>query len=315
MKIFIAGSTGVLGHRLIRQFQERGHAAIGLVRDDRGEQIVRRLGAESRRGDIFDADSLARAAEGVDIVIHAVTAIPKTDRPKPKDWALNDRLRREGTQALTAAAEKVGARLYLQQSVVWVARPANGTFFNEESPPVHDPEYLSALDGEQIAREAGERAGFIVQILRCGWFYSADSAQTRIMAEALAKRRLPIIGKGDAVWAVIHANDAAAAFVTAAEGGRSGLWHIVDDQPVQVENFILSLANHTGAPKPFHVPTWLARLFAGKQLTDFFTRSTRTSNALFKHDFGWKPFYPNFIDGLDEVRDIWRNEGFLVKAK
>lgn len=315
MKIFIAGATGVLGRRLIRQFRERGHAVTGLVRNERGEQIVRELGAESRHGNIFDADSLAHAAEGADVVIHAVTAIPKSDRPKPKDWALNDRLRREGTQALTAAAAKVGARLYIQQSVVWDARPADGTFFNEDSPPVRDPEYLSALDGEQIAREAGERAGFNVQVLRCGLFYSADSSQTRLIAAALAKRRLPIIGKGDAVWAVIHANDAAAAFVTAAEGGSSGLWHIVDDQPVQVGNFMLSLADHIGAPKPFHIPAWLVRLFVGKQLIDFFTRSTRTSNALFKHDFGWTPFYPNFIAGLDEVRDVWRKERFLVKAK
>ncbi|HXE56362.1 MAG TPA: hypothetical protein VNK43_00025, partial [Gemmatimonadales bacterium] len=69
---------------------------------------------------------------------------------------MNDRIRREGTRALTTAAARVGARLYLQQGVAWVVkRPADGPPFDEDTPP--DPPVLlrSAVDGERIAREAG----------------------------------------------------------------------------------------------------------------------------------------------------------------
>ncbi len=76
MKIFIAGATGVLGRRLIQQFEARGHSVLGLVRTVRGEQIVQAQGGEPRRADLFNPDALAAVAEGADVVIHAATAIP-----------------------------------------------------------------------------------------------------------------------------------------------------------------------------------------------------------------------------------------------
>ncbi|HYY59085.1 MAG TPA: NAD-dependent epimerase/dehydratase family protein, partial [Pyrinomonadaceae bacterium] len=178
MKIFVAGATGVLGRGLVRQFVERGHSVLGLARSLEGEQVVRALGGQSRQADIFDADALAHAAEGADVVIHAATAIPLKTRTKPSDWEMNDRLRRAGTRALTACASEIGAKLYLQQSIVWLARPGDGSFFDEESKPHPDPVTQSALDAEQIAIEAGERNGFKTIVLRCGYFYGPDASHT-----------------------------------------------------------------------------------------------------------------------------------------
>src|SRR5689334_9715480 len=101
VRLFIAGATGVLGRELIRQFRGRGHEVLGLARDPRGEQAIGSLGGAPRRADLFDAEALARAAEGAEVVVHAATAIPVKTRTRPEDWALNDRIRREGTRALT----------------------------------------------------------------------------------------------------------------------------------------------------------------------------------------------------------------------
>src|SRR5213595_491493 len=102
MRVFVAGATGVLGRRVVRQLVARGHVAVGLTRSESGDATVRSLGGEPRRADLFDADALARAAEGCSVVIHAATAIPTKVRTRPKDWDMNDRIRREGTRALTA---------------------------------------------------------------------------------------------------------------------------------------------------------------------------------------------------------------------
>lgn len=314
MKIFIAGATGVLGRRLVRQFGERGHTVLGLARNERGDEIIRALGGEPRHADLFDAESLARAADGTEIVIHAATAIPTQPKTSPADWALNDRIRREGTQALASSATMVGARAYLQQSIVWVARPKDESSFNEDSPIVPHPIYQSAADSEVIAREAGERSGFKAAILRCGAFYSADAAHTRMMGREIARRKLPIVGKGDAIWANIHVEDAASAFVRASEAGKSGLWHVVDDRPVTLAEIFSSFARKLGAPAPRHVPAWLARFVAGKDAVAFLTASTRTSNARIRSDLGWSPRLPSFEEGLDEVVAKWREEGFLAPA-
>src|SRR5579864_9815335 len=138
MKVFIAGASGVLGRRLARQFVARGHSVIGQVRSAKAESAVREAGGEPRHADLFDAESLTRAAEGCDTVIHVATAIPVKQKTAPSDWAMNDRIRRKGTWCLTEAAAKIGAKTYLQQSVVWVANPKDGSAIDEDSPIVLD---------------------------------------------------------------------------------------------------------------------------------------------------------------------------------
>ena len=141
MRVFIAGASGVLGRRLVRQFTTRGHSVIGLARSPKAEISVKDAGGEPRNADLFDADSLARAAEGCDTVIHAATAIPTKRNPSPADWALNDRIRRKGTRCLTEAAAKIGAKTFLQQSVAWVARPADDRLLGRTLPAYPMPRF------------------------------------------------------------------------------------------------------------------------------------------------------------------------------
>lgn len=311
MKILIAGATGVLGRGLVRRFVSRGHTVMGLTRGSEGERLIESLGGESCRASIFDADELARAAEGVEVVIHAATSIPTKTRTKPGDWEMNDRLRREGTRALAACAAKTGARVFLQQSIVWLARPADGSFFDEASRPNPDDITRSALDGEEIALEAGERSGFQTAVLRCGYFYGPDSAHTRMFGQGLLERKIPIVGRGDAILASLHTEDAAGAFVTAAEAGRAGLWHVIDNEPVTIAQFVAGFAERLGAPTPRRVPVWLARLIAGSSAVSYFTSSTRTSNARFRKDFGWNPRFPGYREGLDQIVGAWKTSGFI----
>jgi nucleoside-diphosphate-sugar epimerase len=308
MKVFIAGASGVLGRRLVRQFVARGHSVIGQVRSPKSESAVKEAGGEPRHADLFDAESLAKAAEGCDTVIHAATAIPVKQKTTPADWAMNDHIRRKGTRCLTEAAAKIGAKTYLQQSIAWVARPKDECQFDEVSPTVPEPAIQSAIDAETIAREAESAEGFTVSILRGGFFYDSESGHTRMLADALRKRQMPIIGGGEAEWAMIHSDDAASAYVLAAENPKSGVWHIVDNELVEVRNFLKEFAARLGAPAPRRVPVWLARWLAGEQAVEYFTRSIRTTNARFRHDFGWTPRYSTYREGLDQIIAAWKDE-------
>src|SRR5438552_2797933 len=193
MRVFVAGATGVLGRRVVRQLVARGHVAVGLTRSESGDATVRSLGGEPRRADLFDADA--------------------------------------GARALTTAAGRVGAGAYLQQSVVWAVRGPEGALFDEDAPAAGDPILASALEGERIARDAGAKHGFRAAILRCGGFYSADGWHTRILAESLFRDRPVLVDGGTAVWSWLHAEDAASAFVAASEWPKQGVWHVVDDRP------------------------------------------------------------------------------------
>lgn len=314
MQVFVAGATGVLGRRIVRRFLEAGYQVAGLSRSEKNDAQLQTLGAERRRADLFDSDSLACAAEGADMVIHAATAIPTQPKPRPADWVLNNRIRRDGTRALAEATARIGARLFLLQSITWVARHDDGTPFDERSPVNPDPLTQSAADGEQIAREVGARFGFAVAILRCGLFYAPDAASTRTFGDALRKRRLPIVGRGDARWSLIHAEDGAAAFLSAAHSGRDGLWHVVDDEPISVKELLAAFAVKLGAPPPLGVPQWLARLLGGEIAARFMTTPTATSNRRLREQTGWAPRFPTYREGLDDVVAAWRAEGFLQPA-
>ena len=314
MRVFIAGASGVLGRRLVRQFVSRGHAVIGQVRSAKAERAVREAGGEPRHADLFDADSLARAAEGCDTVIHAATAIPVKQKTIPADWAMNDHIRRKGTRCLTEAAARIGAKAYLQQSIAWVARPADDSAFDEDSPVDPDPAIRSAIDAEMIAREAGSVDGFTVAILRGGYFYDAESAHTRMIADGLRKRQMPIMGTGEAVWAMIHSDDAASAFVAVAEQPRNGVWHVVDNELVSVRAFLGEFATRLGARPPRRVPVWLAKWLAGEQAVAYFTRSTRTTSARLGRDFAWTPRYPTYREGLDQIVAAWKSESSRVAS-
>ncbi|MCL6566310.1 MAG: NAD(P)-dependent oxidoreductase [Acidobacteriia bacterium] len=311
MRVFIAGATGVLGRALVRRFRAAGHEVFGLARSEKNEQLLRELGAEPRPGDLFDPEALARAASGCSVVIHAATAIPTAVKTRPADWALNDRIRREGTSALIAAAGQVGARIFLFQSIVWVARPADGLPFDEEAPQTREPLTESAVDGERIVQSAGAQTGIAVGVLRCGLFYSPEAASTRHFGRELLRRRLPVVGRGDARWSMIHVDDAAGAFLAVATAGLNGLWHVVDDEPVSVGELLTSFAARLGAPPPRRVPKWLARLVAGEAAVRFMTSSIVTSNRRLRQATGWTPRYPTYHEGLEQVVAAWRTEGFL----
>ncbi|HEX2203631.1 MAG TPA: NAD-dependent epimerase/dehydratase family protein, partial [Longimicrobium sp.] len=314
MKIFIAGATGVLGRRMVAELAGRGHEVVGMARGEEKAALVRSLGGVPAQVSLFDADALARAADGAEVVVHAATAIPTgMEARSPKAWEANDRIRRDGTRALTEAAARVGARRYLQQSVAWVVRTApGGPFYDESTPPDPPAPLVSAIDGERIALEAGAKHGFEAAVLRGGMFYGADTAHNRMMTELLLKRRLPILGRGDYLTAPIHADDVAGAFVLAAEAPRvTGTWHVVDDEPVTAAALFRRLAEAVGAPEPRRLPLWIAKLLLGRVVVEAMTVSMNTSNAKLRRELGWVPRYPTYREGIAQMVAAWREEGFL----
>jgi nucleoside-diphosphate-sugar epimerase len=316
MRVFVAGATGVLGRRLVAECVDRGHEVVGLARDDRGETAVRDRGAEARRGDVLDRDSLVAGAAGADVLVHAATSIPTDVNPDEAAWARNDRVRRDGARNLVAAADAVDAARVLVQSVVWVARRPDGSAFDEDAPPNPDRSTRSASDAERLVVEGADEHGFDPVVLRGGYFYAADTAHTRQFGERLLARRLPIVGRGllgrrDARLSFVHVDDVARAFADAVAGEATGTFHVVDDRPVTYAEFLRTFADHLGAPSPRRAPAWLARRVVDENFVRLLTRPMPTSNDRMEAAFGWTPRHPTVDDGLTAVVDRWRETGTI----
>ena len=315
VRVFVAGATGVIGRRIVRRLVERGHDVVGLARGAAKETLLRGLGGSPARGDLFDAASLEGAMAGCDVAMRVATSIPTKSRVRLRDFAMNDRIRVDGTRAMLEAAARAKVPTYIHESIVWDAGPPDGRPFDEDAAPRPGAYLAGTLAGERIAREDGARLGIDVAVLRCGVFYSSDAAHTRAIGQRLARRALPIIGDGTATWSMIHADDAAEAFAVAAERPRGGLWHVVDDRPVTLAEFFGDFAARLGAMPPKRVPVWLAMLIGGRLTVETLMSSFPTSNARLRRDFGWTPRYPTHREGLDQILAAWRAEGFPARRR
>jgi len=319
MKVFIAGATGVLGHRLVDSLADRGHEVHGLARDAEGEQIVERYGGIARRGDVLEPESLDRVIDDdVDVLIHSATAIPDSTKPSDEEWVRNDRVRLDGMTNLLAAAPETLQQV-LFPSVVWVVRQPDGSEFDETAAYNPDRATESAAEVEDLLRERATQATFDAVILRCGFFYASDARDTREWGKDLLDGDLPIVGGGllgrqDGTMSFVHIDDAATAFVAAVEQGASGVYPVVDDRPVAPAAFFETFADLLDAPEPGRVPGWLARFFVGKIAADLLTSEWRTTNEKARQELDWEPTHPTVAEGLQQIVETWQSEGQLVET-
>jgi nucleoside-diphosphate-sugar epimerase len=143
MRIFVAGATGAtgaIGMPLVRRLVAGGHAVAGMTRSETKATKLRELGAEPVVCDVFDAAALAAAvaAFAADAVIHQLTDLPDSARDIPSHAAANNRIRREGTRNLLAAARQGGAPRFLAQSVAWELPGDGGAAVREHERAVLD---------------------------------------------------------------------------------------------------------------------------------------------------------------------------------
>ncbi|AUV82433.1 epimerase [Salinigranum rubrum] len=318
MQIFIAGATGVIGRRLVERLTDVGHDVTGLVRDDDGAALVEARGGTARYGDVLEPESLTTAMAGAQAVVAAQTALPVKDKPTDEDWARNDRVRVEGTRNLLAAADESVQRFYFP-SIVWIARLPDGSPFDEGADRHPDRATQSAADVEDLLTQAASERDFDVTILRLGFLYAPDAGHTHQMGEQLLAGDLPIVGGGplgrrDAALSLLHADDAASAFVAAMDAEVTGLYHVVDDEPVTVADFFDAFATELDAPSPRRVPGWLARYFVGREQVNVLTKSFPTDADRFRRAVGWEPSFPTYREGLEQVVGTWATDGTIRES-
>jgi nucleoside-diphosphate-sugar epimerase len=310
MKVFVAGATGALGSRLVPRLVSRGHDVVGMTRSERKAASISEMGATPTIADGLDADAVGRAVGEAepDVIVHQLTALSGSLdlRKFDESFALTNRLRTEGTDHLLAAARAVGAKRFVAQSFApWVYERAGGPVKTEEDPPDRNP--LPAVRGTLEAIFYLERAvtgaeGIEGLALRYGGFYGPGTSLSlepeAEHAEAVRKRRFPVVGSGAGISSFIHIDDAADATVAAIEGGAPGIYNVVDDQPAAAKDWLPGLAEALGAKPPMRFPRWLARIVAGDVAVVMMTELRGASNAKAKRELGWAPRYPSWREGF-----------------
>jgi nucleoside-diphosphate-sugar epimerase len=307
MRIFLAGATGAIGRPLVPLLVADGHDVVGATRTPAKVDALRAAGAEPVLLDALDPASARTAVADArpDAVIHELTALPQRIDPRKmeRDFALNDRLRSEGTRYLVEAAQAAGAKRIIAQSIAFAYAPGPPGTVHVESDrllPASEAHRSYRRSAQAMADLEHAVLGADGLVLRYGYFYGPGTAiaRTGSMGSDLARRRLPIVGRGSGVWSFVHIEDAAEATVAALSRGAPGTYNVVDDEPAAVADWLPALADALHARRPLRVPALLARPAAGSYGVAIMTRGQGASNELAKRELGWQPRHPSWREGF-----------------
>lgn len=311
--VFITGATGVLGRATIPRLLAAGHLVRALSRNSRSDEAITAMGAEPVRGNLFDVASLEQALTGRDAVMHLATRIPPTSQVRQrKSWRENDRIRSEGARNLVDAALASDVRVFVYPSFAFVYPDSGETWIDAASTVAEPVDILnSTIAAEaEVARFAAAGEARRGVALRLGGLYGPDLPSTDEQL-TLARRGLAPIAAGEGFMPVLWIDDAAAALVAALERGPSGVYDVVDDEPLRQRELVAQLAKAAGRRRLLAAPRWAVRLLAG-EAGEALSRSQRISNWRFREATGWAPTVSSAREGFARIAAAHPNQSPYV---
>jgi uncharacterized protein YbjT (DUF2867 family) len=245
--ILVTGGTGFVGPRVVRALRERDLPVRALVRRPTGSSAttLAAWGAELVEGDMTDAESVRRAVEGAEAVVHLV-AIRQGRADEFR------RVMEEGTRDLVAAAKEAGVRRFVLMSAL-------GT--SEETKDLV-PYYHAKWEQERTVQASGLEH----VVFRPSFVFARDGGILPTFRK-LAKLTpvTPIIGSGKQRIQPIWIEDVGAYFAAGVERPEAAnrVFELGGPDAVSWNEFWQRLKRSLGMRRPsVHVPVRLMRVNA-----------------------------------------------------
>ncbi len=257
MKVLLTGGTGFLGKNVARALAAAGHELRVLAR---GSSNLAGLpeGIDVARGDVTDADSLKRAAEGCGALVH-MAAMVKMWAPDRRSF---DQVNLGGFRNALAAAKGAGARLVYTSSFIAVgptgAAPADESRIHAGESYRNDYERTKAL-ADVLARQAAAAGDDIVMLYPGVVYGPGDMTDGNLVVQMVRdhlRGKFPgIIGPGDRFWSYAFVEDVAAGHAVALVKARKGERYFLCGENVTMNGLFETLREVAGvAPPKLHIP-------------------------------------------------------------
>jgi NAD dependent epimerase/dehydratase family enzyme len=122
-----------------------------------------------------------------------------------------------------------------------------------------------------------------------GVFYGPESVQTHEQLKLARLGLAAVFGDVFAYRSSIWIEDAARAVVAALQRAPSGVYDVIDDEPLQNAELVAEVANAVSRRRLLRIPAALLRWNVGPEIMDLLRRSQRISNRRFKQVADWVP--------------------------
>jgi UDP-glucose 4-epimerase len=226
-KYLVTGGCGFIGVNLLTQLVARGDRVRVLDNLSLGKrEDIERFKVELQVGDIRDAAAVAKACDGIDVVVHLAAhtrVIESVENPR-----LNFEINAVGTMNVLEACRAAGVKKMIFAST-------GGAILGEQIPPVNEgmvPRPISAYGASKLAGEAYCSAfcgsyGLNTVALRFSnvygpYSYHKGSAVAEFFRNLIRKEPIVIYGDGQQTRDFVYVGDLVQAILLADEVDAPG---------------------------------------------------------------------------------------------
>ena len=239
MRILVTGATGFIGPFIVQGLVDAGHTVRALEHEPGKASAL--PSQESAQGDMTDPESLRRAVEDVDVVVHLVAMLTG----KREDF---ERVMEQGTRDLVAAAKDAGVKRFVLMSAL-------GT---DERTKELVPYFHAKWEMEQAVKASG-----LEYVIFSPSFVFGRGRGALLQFSQIAQAPVtPIIGPGTERIQPIWVDDVAAYFVAGVELAEAAnrTFELGGPDVVTWNEFWLQLKQALGVQKrTIHLPFGLMR--------------------------------------------------------
>ncbi len=254
--VLVTGASGFVGSAVARKLAGRGFRVRVLVRSSSPRTNLADFPHEIAEGDMRDAASMTRAAQGARYLFH-VAADYRLWARDPEEIVRNNL---EGTRATMQAALDAGVERVVYTSSVATLKPLEGSAADETSR--HDA--ASAIGAYKRSKVVAER--LVEDMVRDGKLKAVivspstpigprDVKPTptgRIIVEAATGRMPAFLDTG---LNLVHVDDVAEGHLLALDRGKIGESYVLGGTDVSLKEMLAAIATITGRKAPrFQMP-------------------------------------------------------------
>jgi dihydroflavonol-4-reductase len=323
----VTGATGFTGGHLARTLAAQGSSVRALVRDTSGRAAaLASAGVSLVCGDLRDRDALDKATAGVDVVYHIAAVYRQAGLSTGTYRAINA----DAVQGVIEAAARNGVRRVVHCSTVGVHGDVERPPANEDAPLKPGDVYQETkLEGERIARQAGQRLGIGVTIVRPTGIYGPGDRRLLKLFRNVARRRWITLGPGDIYYHLTYIDDLVEGFCLCGEhpAAANRTYILAGGEVTTLNELVALIANVARVPAPrLHLPVWpfwtagavceaLCAPFGiepplYRRRVDFFTKSRSFDTSRARRELGYAPRV-GLRAGITRTLNWYREQGWL----
>jgi dihydroflavonol-4-reductase len=323
--VLVTGGGGRLGNVLVRTLLDDG-ASVRVLELGTRHESLEGLDIDFVSGSVLDANDVARAMEGVDVVYHLAAKIDLNPKKDPLLFPINV----EGTRTVVDACLERGVRLVHTSSHHAIEREPLELPLDETRPLALNEKcdyHRSKAIGETVVLDACRR-GLNACIVSPGSMIGPYDYEPSLIGKALIDMyfgRVPVLL--DLLSDYVDVRDVSRGMISAASEGRVGERYLLTGDVVPILDMVSLYGELTGAKVPTRaLPLWvgwalLPFALAGSAVTKrdpFITADmlrASVSNAVVSRDkaerelgYSVRPLRESLGDAVDWYRERgWLN--------